>query len=87
MGSKETPFWSANDKATVCYASDPREEEKTNPTEFKEYARKMGTSVEMLMSNYTQIADKEDKEEYQGIGELSSDEEEPPKKRAKKQRK
>ena len=47
----------------------------------------MGTSVEMLMSNYTQIPDKEDNEEYQGIGELSSDEEEPPKKRAKKQRK
>ena len=47
----------------------------------------MGTSVEMLMSNYTQIPDKEDKEEYQGIGDLSSDEEEPPKKRAKKQRK
>ena len=47
----------------------------------------MGTSVEMLMSNYTQIPESEDKEEYQGVGDLSSDEEKPLKKRAKKQRK
>ena len=52
--------------------------------EFKEYDRKMGTSVEILMDSYAEVPDNEDKEEYQGVGDVSSNEEEnPPKKRAK----
>ena len=85
MGSKETPF--GVQMIRRLFATHLIQEKKANPREFKEYARKMGTSVEMLMSNYTQIPDKEDKQESQGLGDISSDEEEPPKKRAKKQRK
>ena len=51
-------------------------ENETNPTHFKQYAAKMGTSVEMLMSNYTQVPLNEDAEkEYQGLGDMSQEEE------------
>ena len=50
----------------------------------------MGTSVQMLMSNYAQIPENED-EEYRGLGDVSEEEEEEeeprPKKRAKKAQK
>ena len=50
-------------------------ENKTNPRDFKQYAAKMGTSVEMLMSNYTQMPSNEDAEkEYQGLGDISEEE-------------
>lgn len=47
-------------------------ESNRNPREFKEYARKMGTSVNLLMSNYCQVAESDD-EEYQGVGDLFCD--------------
>ena len=53
-----------------------RQRNDTNPRQFKEYARKIGTSVQMLMDNYAQVPDNKDKEEYKGVGDLSSDEEE-----------
>ena len=62
-------------------------EKETNPRKLEEYARKMGTSVQMLMSNYAQVPENEDDDEYKGIGDLSEEEEEEepqPKKRAKK---
>ena len=34
----------------------------------------MGTSVEMLMSNYAQVTVNKDKEEYKGLGDLSAEE-------------
>ena len=52
-------------------------ENETNPRHFKQYAAKMRTSVEMLMSNYTQVPSNEDAEkEYQGLGDMTSEEEE-----------
>ena len=43
----------------------------------------MGTSVQMLMSNYAQVPENEDKEEYKGLEDLSEEEEEKkPKKRS-----
>jgi len=69
MGSKETPF--GVQMIRRLFATHLIQEKKANPREFKEYARKMGMSVEMLMSNYTQIPDKKDKEEYQGVQEIS----------------
>ena len=45
---------------------------------------KMGTSVQMLMDNYAQVPNKEDQQEYQGVGDLPSDEEQPPKEPCKK---
>ena len=68
MGSKDTPF--GVQMIRRLFATHLIQEKKANPREFKEYARKMGTSVEMLMSNYTQIPESEDKEEYQGVGDL-----------------
>ena len=63
-------------------------EKETNPRQLEQYARKMGTSVQMLMSNYAQVPENEDNEEYKGIGDLSEEEEEEeepkPKKRAAK---
>ena len=49
-------------------------ESETNPRNFKSFARKMGTSVEMLMSNYVQVEDDENDEgeEYHGIDNVSS---------------
>ena len=85
MGSKDTPF--GVQMIRRLFATYLIQEKRVNPREFKEYARKMGTSVEMLMSNYAQVLESEDKEEYQGVGELSADEEEPQKKHVKKQRK
>ena len=50
-------------------------ENETNPRHFKQYAAKMGTSVEMLMSNYTQMPSNEDAEkENQGLGDMSEEE-------------
>ena len=50
-------------------------ENQTNPRHFKQYAAKMGTSVEMLMSNYTQVPSDEDAEkEYQGLADISEEE-------------
>ena len=42
--------------------------------EITEYAHEMGTSVQMLMENYVQVPENKGKEEYQGVGDLSSDE-------------
>ena len=48
----------------------------------------MGTSVQMLMSNYAQVPDNKDKEKYKGLGDLWEEqdkeeaEEYKPKKRA-----
>ena len=49
-------------------------ESETNPRNFKSFACKMGTSVEMLMSNYVQVEDDENDEgeEYHGIDNVSS---------------
>ena len=82
MGSKEEPF--GVQMIRRLFATFLMQEKKANPRSFKEYARKMGTSVEMLMDNYMQIPEDEAREEYQGIGDLSSDEVEDkkPKKRA-----
>ena len=42
-------------------------ESKTNPRNFKNFAKKMGTSIEMLMKNYVQVEDDEDEDgEYNG---------------------
>ena len=46
-------------------------EKQTNPRNLKSFAHKMGTSVEMLMSNYVQVPDDEDEDsEYTGLGDL-----------------
>ena len=79
MGSKDEPF--GVQMIRRLFSTYLMQEKKANPRAFKEYARKMGTSVQMLMDNYMQIED-EDQEEYQGIGDLSSDEEEKKPKRA-----
>jgi len=47
-----------------------------NPRRLGEYARKMGTSVQMLMPNYAQVPDNEDKEESKGLEDMSEEEEE-----------
>ena len=48
-------------------------ESRTNPHNFKNFAKKMGTSVEMLMNNYVQVEDdKDDDGEYHGIGSLKT---------------
>ena len=60
-------------------------ENKTIPRDFKQYAAKMGTSVEMLMSNYTQIPAKEDEDkEYVGLDDMSEEEDEENMKKNKK---
>ena len=51
-------------------------ENDTNPQEFQKYAGGIGTSVQMLKSNYVQVPENKDKEEYQKVRDLSSDEEE-----------
>ena len=81
MGSKEEPF--GVQMIRRLFATYLIQEKKANPRAFKDYARSMGTSVEMLMNNYAQIED-ENEEEYQGIADVSSDEEEQkkPQKRA-----
>ena len=85
MGSKESPF--GVQMIRRLFGTFIVKENDTNPKQFKKYARKMGSSVQMLMDNYAQVPDNENKEEYQGVGDLSSGAQEPPKKRAKKQRK
>ena len=62
-------------------------ENDTNPRQFKAYAAKMGTSVEMLMSNYAQVAENEDKDEYQGLGDMLEQENKLERQRNKKAKK
>ena len=71
MGSKKTQFGVRAIRR--LFATYLIQEKKTNPRKLKEYAHKMGTSVEMLMSNYVQVEDGEDDDEYKGIGEMFED--------------
>ena len=52
------------------------QEKETNPRQFEQYARKMGSSTQVLMSNYAQVPEMEDSGEYKGLGHLSEEEEE-----------
>ena len=73
IGSKDKPF--GIQMLRRLFATYIVKENETNPRQFKQYAAKMGTSVEMLMSNYTQVASDEDSEkEYQGLGDISEEE-------------
>ena len=89
IGSKDKPFGIRMIRR--LFATFLIKEKETNPRQLEQYARKMGTSVQMLMSNYAQVPENEDNEEYKGIGDLSEEEEEEeeeeepkPKKRAAK---
>ena len=86
IGSKDKPFGIRMIRR--LFATFLIKEKETNPRQLEQYARKMGTSVQMLMSNYAQVPENEDNEEYKGLGEEEEEEEEPrPKKRAKKSQK
>ena len=74
MGSKKTQFGVRAIRR--LFATYLIHEKKTNPRKLKEYAHKMGTSVEMLMSNYVQVKEGEDDDDYEGIGELFEESEE-----------
>ena len=81
IGSKEQQFGIRMIRR--LFATFIIKEKDENPRRLAEYARKMGTSVQMLMSNYAQVPENEDKEEYKGLEDLSEEEEEPkPKKRS-----
>ena len=66
IGSKEQQFGIRMIRR--LFATFIIKEKDENPRRLAEYARKMGTSVQMLMSNYAQVPDSKDKEEYQGVG-------------------
>ena len=89
IGSKDKPFGIR--MILRLFATFLIKEKETNPRQLEQCARKMGTSVQMLMSNNAQVPDNEDNEEYKGHGDLSEveeEEEEPrPKKHAKKAQK
>ena len=91
IGSRDKPFGIRMIRR--LFATFLIKEKETNPRQLEQYARKMGTSVQMLMSNYAQVPENKDNEEYKGIGDLSEEEEEEeeeelwPKKRAKKAQK
>ena len=87
MGSKDTPF--GVQMIRRLFATHLIQEKKANPREFKEYACKMGTSVEMLMSNYAQIPDldNKDEDEYQGLGDMLEQENKLERQRNKKAKK
>ena len=72
MGSKQQQF--GVKVLRRLFATYIVKENDTNPRDFKEYARKMGTSVAMLMSNYAQVPDDEDKDEYKGLGDMFEEE-------------
>ena len=74
MGSKKTQFGIRAIRR--LFATYLIEEKKTNPRKLKEYAHKMGTSVDMLMSNYVQIEDDDSDDEYIGLGDMYNDESE-----------
>ena len=83
IGSKDKPF--GIQMIRRLFATYIVKENKTNPRDFKQYAAKMGTSVEMLMSNYTQIPAKEDEDkEYVGLDDMSEEEDEEKIKKNKK---
>ena len=62
IGSKDYPF--GVQMIRRLFATYIIKENDTNPRQFKAYAAKMGTYVEMLMSNYAQVAENEDKDKY-----------------------
>ena len=74
IGSKDKPFGIRMIRR--LFATFLIKGKETNPRQLEQYARKMGTSVQMLMSNYAQVPENEDTEEYKGFGDLSEEEEE-----------
>ena len=85
IGSKDYPF--GVQMIRRLFATYIIKENDTNPRQFKAYAAKMGTSVEMLMSNYAQVAENEDKDEYQGLGDMLEQENKLERQRNKKAKK
>ena len=85
IGSRDKPFGIRMIRR--LFATFLIKEKETNPRQLEQYARKMGTTVQMLMNNYAQVPEKEINDEYKGLGDLSDEEEEEeeplPKKRAK----
>ena len=76
IGPKETPF--GGQMIRRLFATYIVKENETNPRQFKAFASKMGTSVEMLFDNYVQVPENEDKDiEYHGIGDVSEEDEKP----------
>ena len=85
MGSKKTQFGVRAIRRH--FATYLIHEKKMNPRKLKEYAHKMGTSAEMLMSNYVQGEDGEDDDDYEGIGEMFVESEEKERKQNKNKKK
>ena len=72
IGSKDYPF--DVQMIRILFATYIIKENVANPRQFKDYAAKMGTSVGMLMINYAQVAENEDNDEYQGLGDMLEEE-------------
>ena len=83
IGTKESQF--GVQMIRRVFATYIIKEHETNPRQFKQYAAKMGTSVDMLMSNYAQVPDNDDQDEHQGLGSLFEEEEEKVKKNKKRE--
>ena len=85
MGSKKTQFGIR--AIRHLFATYLIQEKKTDPRKLKEYAHKIGMSVEMLMSNYVQFEEGEDDDDYKGIRVIFKESEEKEEKQKKTKKK